>query len=558
MAETKTVNVETTNARASTTLTDTTPTVPLPDLPQGLMVVGPQVTLHFVEGEWNKANSYDYYDVVQVDGTSYIAVQDVPANTEITNTDYWAKWNDPNAQVELLQQTVGSFDQRITEADDVANAALNAAQLAESNTNNALDQIANAVNGYLGVTINSTTKNFDFLYSPNLEDFTLVKSITPSINGDFAYLKKIGDYYYIFTNDGYGVTSDFNTFNFYTWGITTPVSGAPIWGLCNVPDSNYMIICYRYLDASNTIVTDMGGTSYYFRPAIGTYSQAENGVLTFSNFTNIPAIPGFTVNTSSYIDVDVIKMNDVYYLAFKNEKTAGIEIYNASTIEAIANGNMTHLTAYIKFYGAEGPKLINTHGKLSLLVSEYNYSQQIRKFTSIPTANTFGGYNVPIFYHNILEVKNNATNYTFCKMDTPNRHMGIIEVDDTIRKNVNLKSCAQSITCYKDSNVVFSSGNVTYNGPIIPFILFNIAGSASITYNISDSYKEYADHPMYVMLSTNNASVNVKLGTGFNAPLSGKNINASNSSSVEGYKLYDGNIAAIYKQGSGVKAGFNI
>ena len=118
MADTKTVNVETTNARASTTLTDTTPTVPLPDMPQGLMVIGPQVTLHFVEGAWNKSNSYDYYDVVQIDGTSYIAVQDVPANTEITNTEYWAKWNDPNAQVQLLQQTVSEFDDRITDVTD--------------------------------------------------------------------------------------------------------------------------------------------------------------------------------------------------------------------------------------------------------------------------------------------------------------------------------------------------------------------------------------------------------------------------------------------------------
>lgn len=111
----KTVNVETTNARATTTLQDTTPTVPLPDMPQGLMVLGPQVTLHFVEGEWDKANTYDYYDVVQVNGTSYIAVQDVPASTEITDTEYWAKWNDPNAQVELLQQTVAALDSRITE-----------------------------------------------------------------------------------------------------------------------------------------------------------------------------------------------------------------------------------------------------------------------------------------------------------------------------------------------------------------------------------------------------------------------------------------------------------
>lgn len=117
MAITKTVNVETTNARASTTLTDTTPTVPLPDTPQGLMVIGPQVTLHFVEGEWNQANSYDYYDVVQVDGNSYIAVQDVPANTEITNTTYWAKWNDPNAQVKQMQDTIATYNGRINNVE---------------------------------------------------------------------------------------------------------------------------------------------------------------------------------------------------------------------------------------------------------------------------------------------------------------------------------------------------------------------------------------------------------------------------------------------------------
>ena len=117
----KIVNIETTNARAQMSVTDTTPTVPLPDTPQGLMVIGPQVTLHFVEGEWNQANSYDYYDVVQVDGTSYIAVQDVPTNTPITNTEYWAKWNDPNAQVELLQQTVSTFNDRIDANTDSIN-----------------------------------------------------------------------------------------------------------------------------------------------------------------------------------------------------------------------------------------------------------------------------------------------------------------------------------------------------------------------------------------------------------------------------------------------------
>lgn len=158
----KTVNVETTNARATTMLEDTTPTVPLPDLPQGLMVLGPQVTLHFVEGEWNQANSYDYYDVVQVDGTSYIAVQDVPANTPITNTDYWAKWNDPNAQVELLQETVGMFDSRISAAESDAEAA-NTAATAAADFNSNLKTL------YAAIGQPGTTDDWSFI--PTVESW---------------------------------------------------------------------------------------------------------------------------------------------------------------------------------------------------------------------------------------------------------------------------------------------------------------------------------------------------------------------------------------------------
>lgn len=111
---TKTGVLTTPSAKATTVLEDSTPVLPLPDMPQGVMAVGPQVTLRFIKEAYNQANSYNYYDVVKVDGTSYIALQNVPANTPITNTDYWVKWNDPNAQVELLQSTVEQFDGRIT------------------------------------------------------------------------------------------------------------------------------------------------------------------------------------------------------------------------------------------------------------------------------------------------------------------------------------------------------------------------------------------------------------------------------------------------------------
>ena len=119
---TKTGVLTTPTAKATTVLEDSSPVLPLPDTPQGVMAVGPRVTFHFVQ-DYNQANSYDYYDVVNVDGTSYIAIQDVPANTTITNADYWVKWNDPNAQYMMLQNTVESFDSRITAAKESADNA---------------------------------------------------------------------------------------------------------------------------------------------------------------------------------------------------------------------------------------------------------------------------------------------------------------------------------------------------------------------------------------------------------------------------------------------------
>ena len=42
------------------------------------------------KGTWNSASTYERLDVVYVNGSSYVAVQDVPANTEILNTTYWS------------------------------------------------------------------------------------------------------------------------------------------------------------------------------------------------------------------------------------------------------------------------------------------------------------------------------------------------------------------------------------------------------------------------------------------------------------------------------------
>lgn len=122
---TKTGVLTTPTAKATTVLEDSSPVLPLPNMPQGVMAVGPQVTLRFIKEAYNQANSYNYYDVVKVDGTSYIALRNVPANTPISDTGYWVKWNDPNAQVELLQSAVEQFDRRLTAVETITSEVAN-------------------------------------------------------------------------------------------------------------------------------------------------------------------------------------------------------------------------------------------------------------------------------------------------------------------------------------------------------------------------------------------------------------------------------------------------
>ena len=121
MAESKDFSAEAGTAKVVGPVSSTEIAEPVAP-PPGLRAVGPRITFHFA-GEWNAETSYVLYDVVRINGTSYIANKISIAkgvNPETDNDVHWVQWNDPNAQVELLQQTVNSFDARITEAETEA------------------------------------------------------------------------------------------------------------------------------------------------------------------------------------------------------------------------------------------------------------------------------------------------------------------------------------------------------------------------------------------------------------------------------------------------------
>ena len=107
---------ETQGSRLTGKLSDKLPVVP-DTPPTGLTAVGPRVTFHFITDAWNKENSYSYYDVVLIEGNSYIAIRNVPAGVEITDTEYWFHWADPNAQYQELYDIVMSYDQRIKDME---------------------------------------------------------------------------------------------------------------------------------------------------------------------------------------------------------------------------------------------------------------------------------------------------------------------------------------------------------------------------------------------------------------------------------------------------------
>lgn len=139
MTESKDFSAEAGSAKVVGTVSSTDIAEPVAP-PMGLRAMGPRITFHFV-GEWDAETSYALYDVVRVNGTSYIANKINIAkgiNPETDNNAHWVKWNDPNAQVELLQQTVNGFDARITAAEaDATAAAADAAAAKKASADNA-------------------------------------------------------------------------------------------------------------------------------------------------------------------------------------------------------------------------------------------------------------------------------------------------------------------------------------------------------------------------------------------------------------------------------------
>ena len=64
-------------------------------------------------GAWDKANEYAALSVVYTNDQSYVSRKTVPANTEITNTEFWIKSADWNAQVTQYNKNVEQYQANV-------------------------------------------------------------------------------------------------------------------------------------------------------------------------------------------------------------------------------------------------------------------------------------------------------------------------------------------------------------------------------------------------------------------------------------------------------------
>lgn len=566
---TKVANIETPNARVRTSVTDTTPTVPMPDTPQGLMVIGPQVTLRFIVDEWNSENSYDYYDVVLVDGTSYIAVQDVPAGIEITDTDYWAKWNDPNAQVKLLQDAVAQFDSRLENAEEAIDGK---APIMHSSSEGTYGVGTTSQYGHLKISPNYTSGNStdtalstsgavamynelsnaipdinpaNFLTVDTVDGYlvlgylegrnhTHIKRIgTLNPGDDFTSFFKHGDYYYIMCNNTYFWTKDFKSFKSAAHGIVSQFGGTP-WGITNVEGTNSLIVGLGYKQGSFT--NWAGDTTFYIRPHIVNITkQGSDGTLTFSSPTVLNTT-GFS-DGDSYIDPNCLRLrNGSYVIVFKNEKTDDMIAYTATSSSFISSGLTTKLTYNVPIKGWEAAKLIeNQDGVVNALVNIYDYKAYIenvlfqKKATAYPRCNT----GLAIFT-NIAGGSDRIANVIYT--DGKSRHVSIIPMDAVIANAVHVFSLPQQWCFNRTSISINNDASGTVNMPLISGMEIALTGAANITINSTTSTSngvivdDGVNH-MLLITNTQTSSAGIKF-KGNHIPNDFNNVNLFNSEST--------------------------
>ena len=323
------------NAEVSGTLRDKSivfPTVP----PVGITSVGPRVTFNFITEEWSNTNEYQYYDVVNISGASYVARQNVPTGIDISNEDYWFRWNDPNAEFQELENIVHTYDGRITDNAEAVAAEKTRAQAAESANTQAIEdektraQAAESANTQ--AIENEKTRATGA--ETNLEETKAVKN---HASADTTYGAA--------TDALYGHVKLYNTINDKVDGALTPNAVQNYISTINTP---YNAKCFLFGDSNGTATHLPGnGIQYYMKQIynMNVTNYSVNGATFQTGIDNAEVIKNEISKAPSDPDVSYViiigGINDFHYgwsnignyiNAVKEAVNAACEKYERATV----------------------------------------------------------------------------------------------------------------------------------------------------------------------------------------------------------------------------------
>lgn len=231
------------------------------------------------KGEWKDDVDYDVMSVVFYGSVSYVAIQNVPAGTPVTDTEYWVKSADTNQSVEMLKTTkadktyvdnnvsdintqIGNVNSNLatevsarTQADSAVNARIDNLVIGAGGTSPI--EVTDAHVGADGLTYDSLKSRLDFEHNKVNnklhEIYPTAKSNNLFNKGEVVF----GKYY-----DEHGNYVDAN--NWYATELepcepnTTYSKG---YGAIAEFDADRHFLKYHYLD-ERTFTTEADG--YYF------------------------------------------------------------------------------------------------------------------------------------------------------------------------------------------------------------------------------------------------------------------------------------------------------
>lgn len=280
--------------------------------------------------EWNKTNSYEPLTVVTYQGNSFTSKTFVPANTDITNTTYWALTGNYNAQVEQYRQEVSGLNDKY---NDIIKSLYDVTYFGVDNTGST--NTTATINELLS---NDTLLN---LYFPDgiykISPITLSKNIIMSENAWLLYDGSgLDDFVSITGNNMYfSLNIDCNSKNpakaLKVTGNNNTFNKVKIKNLMynNVQDVNAGLYCY----GTNNFIDNYRASNFFQEGSGGNNSGPQALTLSGNNINAIINNAYFDNVVSGIVDNSTSEQNIINCVYGNNFKDNIIYVVNGGNIK---------------------------------------------------------------------------------------------------------------------------------------------------------------------------------------------------------------------------------